>query len=166
MSNRERTAGKTATGKWRETTRKGERVLIDPDGRIYHGTAKEVRDAALVPWRRSELAESLRLAFYLRRSEVIDAAEFSEMCRDRRRHAIMGGAHDESASVRIPADVFIRLQAGARLVGFDSIDDYLADLWRAELEAILDLAQSETGKRELPLTRHERAALERIQAAR
>ena len=164
MSKQNTTAGKTATGKWRETTRKDVRVLIDPDGRIYHGTAKEVRDAALVPWRRSALAESLRLAFYLRRSEVIDAAEFSEMCRDRRRHAIMGGAHDESASVSIPADVFIRLQAGARLVGFDTFDDYLAELWRGELEALLDFAQSETGKREIPLTRQERAALERMKS--
>lgn len=156
------TAGKTANGKWRETRRNGVRVLIDPDGRIYHGTPEEVRDAALVPWRRSALAESLRLALFLRRSGTIDAAEFSEMCRDRRRSNIMFSEYDRTAFVEPPADVFIRLQAGARLVGFDTFDDYLDDLWRGELEALLDFAQSETGKREIPLTRQERAALERI----
>ena len=87
------------------------------------------------------------------------------MCRDRRRSHIMFGAHDESASVSIPADVFIRLQAGARLVGFDTFDDFLDDLWHGEAQALLDFALSETGKRELPLTRHERAALQRIKAA-
>ena len=156
------TAGKTAK-KWFETTRKGERVTISPNGQIYHGTPEEVRDAALVPWRRSALAESLKVALYLRRSGTIDAAEFREMCRAYRRDAVMFGAHDESASVRIPADVFIRLQAGARLVGFDSIDDYLADLWRGELESFAEFAQVE--KREIPLTRHERAALRRIDYA-
>lgn len=161
MRQTKETAGKTAKGKWRETTRKGKKVIIDPDGRIYHGTPEEVRDAVLVPWRRSALAESLRFALYLRRSGIIDAAEFSEMCADRRSN-IMFGAHNESASVSIPADVFLQLQAGARLVGFDSIDDYFADLWRGALEIILDLAQTETGKREIPLTRHEQSALERI----
>ena len=46
---------------WRETTRKGERVIVSPDGaRVYYGTAKEVRDAALLPRRRNELAAKLR----------------------------------------------------------------------------------------------------------
>ena len=110
--------------------------------------------------------DSLRLALFLRHSDTIGVGERDAMCADRRRHAIMGGAHDESASVSIPAEVFIRLQAGARLVGFDSLDDYFADLWRGEEEAILDFAQSETGKREIPLTRHERAALDRLRAER
>lgn len=38
------TAGKTATETkrqgWRDTRRKGESVLIDPAGRIIHGTAR------------------------------------------------------------------------------------------------------------------------------
>ncbi len=161
MSSKRKTAIKAAK-KWRETTRKGEQVTISPNGRIFYGTPEEVRDAALVPWRRLVLAESLKVALYLRRSEAIGAAEFREMCRARRRDAVMFGAHDETASVKIPADVFIRLQAGARLVGFDTFDDFLDDLWQDELEAILDFAQSETGKRELPLTRHERAAIEHI----
>ena len=55
MNRKQTTAGKTATktnggaqgaakgnGYWRETRRKGERVLIDPAGRIYHGTAQDV----------------------------------------------------------------------------------------------------------------------------
>ena len=188
MSNRKetarrdaRTAGKTATkntnggsaqgaangnGLWHETTRKGERVLIDPAGRIYHGTAQEVRGAALTPWRRKSLAQSLQAAHYLRRSDAIDMAEFCEMCADRRRHAIMGGAHDESKSIRIPADVFIRLCAGARLVGFDSMADYFADLWSEEIRALTDIAENVTGKRDIPLTRRERAALDRLRAER
>ena len=67
-----KTAGKTAAnnggaqgaatttkgnGYWRETRRKGERVLIDPAGRIYYGTPEEVREAALMPRRRDALAE-------------------------------------------------------------------------------------------------------------
>ena len=73
MNRKSTTAGKTATktnggaqgaakgnGKWRETRRKGERVLIDPAGRIIHGTAQEVREAALTPERRDAL-EILRL---------------------------------------------------------------------------------------------------------
>ena len=166
MSKQKKTAGKTAKDKgyWRETTRKGERVLIDPDGRIYHGTAQEVRDAALAPWRRRALAESLRLALFLRNSDTIGADEFREMCGDRRRSNLMFGANDESASVRIPMGIFIKLCAGARLVGFDSIDDFFADLWDEEMRALADVAESETGKREIPLTRQERAALERIGA--
>ena len=33
---------------WRETRRKGERVLVDPAGRVYCGTAQEVREAARI----------------------------------------------------------------------------------------------------------------------
>ena len=44
-----KTAGKTATNTkrqgWRKTRRRGESVLIDPAGRIIHGTAKDVREA-------------------------------------------------------------------------------------------------------------------------
>ena len=160
--------GKTAKGNtrrvWRTTTRKGERVLIDPDGRIYHGTAQEVRAAALTPWRRRALAESLRLALFLRNSGTIGADEFREMCADRRRSNLMFGANDKTASVRIPMGIFIKLCAGARLLGFDSINDLLDDLWDGQMESLADIAESETGRREIPLTRHERAALERIGA--
>ena len=75
MDRKSTTAGKTAkktnggakgaakgNGYWRETRRKGERVLVAPDGRIYHGTAQEVREAAMTPNRRGALAQSIEWA--------------------------------------------------------------------------------------------------------
>lgn len=173
MKAKKTTAGKTATNTtntkrqgWRETRRKGERVIIDPAGRIIHGTAKDVREAALTPeWRRI-LAESLKLARYLHSEKTIDAAEFRDWCEDRRRGAIASNiAHPQPNYVEVPEATFIKLKAGARLLGY-SWSEYLAELWRGELEAFLDYAQGETGKKELPLTRQERAALARLEAAR
>ena len=164
-----KTAGKTATNTkrqgWRETRRKGESVLIDPAGRIICGTAADVRGAALTPeWRRI-LADSLRLARYLRNEKTIDAAEFRDWCEDRRRGAIASNiAHPLTPRVEVPEATFIRLQAGARMLGY-SWTEYLAELWRGELEALLDFARSETGTAEIPLTRQERAALARLEAA-
>ena len=171
MKTTRKTAGKTATtGKqrqgWRETRRKGESVLIDPAGRIIHGTGRDVREAALTPEWRNILADSLRLARYLRNEKTIDAAEFRDWCEDRRRGAIASNiAHPLAPRVEVPEAMFIKLQAGARMLGYSSWGEYLAELWRGELEALLDYAQSETGKKEIPLTRQERAALARREAA-
>ena len=63
-----RTAGKTATKNtntakgavWRTVATKRGTALRSPDGRLYYGTAQEVRDAALMPWRRKMLADGLR----------------------------------------------------------------------------------------------------------
>lgn len=172
MKTTRKTAGKTATtGKqrqgWRETRRKGESVLIDPAGRIIHGTARDVREAALTPEWRNILADSLRLARYLRNEKTIDAAEYRDWCEDRRRGAIMSNCgHALAPRVEVPEATFIRLRAGARMLGYTTWREYLAELWRGELEALLDYAQSETGKAEIPLTRQERAALARLEAAR
>lgn len=92
-----RTAGKTVRQKgsakraWtNRRDRAGNPYAIDPDGRKWHGTPAEVREAALMPWR--------------------------------------------------------------------------WDMWETQIYALLDVAQSDTGKREIPLTRHERAALDRLAA--
>lgn len=170
MKSTRKTAGKTATNTkrqgWRETRRKGERVIIDPAGRIIHGTAQDARKAALTPERRRSLAESLRLARYVHREGVIDAAECRDWCAERRRDAIMGDCALTQLTpvVHVPTATFIRLQAGARMLGY-SWGEYLAELWRGELEALLDFALSATGKAEIPLTRQERAALARLEAA-
>ena len=169
MKTTRKTAGKTATNTkrqgWRETRRKGERVIIDPAGRIIHGTARDVREAALTPEWRNILADSLKLARYLRNEKTIDAAEFRDWCEDRRRGAIASNiAHPLAPRVEVPEAMFIKLQAGARMLGY-TWGEYLAELWRGELEALLDYAQSETGKAEIPLTRQERAALARLEAA-
>ena len=169
MKAKKTTAGKTATNTkrqgWRETRRKGESVLIDPAGHIIHGTAKDVREAALTPeWRRI-LAESLKLARYLHGERTIDAAEFRDWCEDRRRGAIASNiAHPLAPRVEVPEAMFIKLQAGARMLGY-TWREYLDTLWSGELEAFLDYAQGETGKAEIPLTRQERAALARLEAA-
>ena len=79
--------------------------------------------------------------------------------------ATASAAHAQTApSVEVPSAVFIKLQAGARMLGY-AWDEFLADLWRGELEALLDYARGETGKAEIPLTRQERAALARLEAA-
>ena len=151
---------------WRETLRKGQRVLVDPDGNIYRGTAQEVRDAALMPYRRDALARSLNLHRYCRNCGTFDAAEFAERCAASRRDAIHFGWADAliGVSVHIPAATYIKMLAGSRLVMGDGEkpEDYFRQLFESELEALLDVAQSETGKREIPMTRHERDALERL----
>lgn len=153
---------------WRTVTRNGVTRLVAPDGTRYTGTAREVRDAALMPDRRNTLAQSLRLARYLRSEGTLDAAECRAMCEDCRREAIRYSATDAKCLHGIPisAEMLIKIKAGSRLVrGYEeSFEDYLAEVFRSELDALLDVAQSETGRREIPMTRHERAALARISA--
>lgn len=168
-----RTAGRTAkntnTAKgavWRTVATKRGTALRSPDGRLYYGTAAEVRDAALMPWRRDALAQSLKLHRYCRDCGTFDAAEFAESCAISRREAIQYGRYDaiHGASVSIPAAIYIKLVAGSRLV-LDNFDEFLTELWNAEISGLLDVTQSDTGKREIPLTRHERAALEKCAAS-
>lgn len=147
---------------WHTTTRKGERVLVSPTGKIYYGTAHEVRDAALMPSRRNALAQSLRVHRYCRDRGSLDAANFAECCADRRMDAIQSGALDEmlNASVYLPQDIYIKLVAGSRLVA-DTVEEFWTDVFNCELDALLDVAEEETGKRAIPLNRYERAALKR-----
>ncbi len=156
-----------SNGKWRETTRKGDRVIIDPAGRVYHGTPEEVRKAALMPDRRDNLAQSLHLARHLRREGTLDAESYRAMCESHRREAIWCGAADAKLphSISIPADALIMLEAGMRFMGYTP-DDFAEQLVQSQISVCLDLAECETGKREIPLTRHERAALDRICAER
>ena len=164
---------KIAKGKlsrWRKATRKGERVLIDPDGRIYHGTAQEVREAALMPERRSALAQSIKFARYVSARFNYTPEERREYVRETRRDAIHAGHFDAHAGTNIPMsyELYLQLCAGARLVMGDgeTIEDFFAELFRCEIEALLDVAQSETGRREIPLNRYERAALDRLRSHR
>ncbi len=157
---------KIAKGKWprwRTTTRKGERVLIDPAGHVYHGTAQEVREAALTPTSRRSLANSIAFVRDTAAHFNYTPEEMREYVREKRRDAI----EKEHCfaylreTVTIPEDVYILLRAGARLVR-DNFDEFLADMFQGELEALLEVAERETGKREIPLTRYERAALDRL----
>lgn len=185
-----RTAGKTATNtnggaqgaadlekiaqgkwaRWRKITRKGERVLVDPDGRIYHGTAQEVREAALMPKRRRALAQDIKFLRYFSAQSNYTPEERREWLRDSvreaRRDEIRAGHFDAHAETNIPIsnELYLQLCAGARLVMGDgeTIEDYFAELFRCEIEALRDVAQSETGRREIPLNRYERAAIDRL----
>ena len=78
-----------------------------------------------------------------------------------RAHGALAGREPGAVCVEIPAAVYIQLCAGARLVA-DSTDAYFAKMWESEIEGLLDVAQIETGKREIPMTRHERRAFERL----
>ena len=164
MSKTKETARKRVWKRGRD--RAGNPYIIDPDGRKYHGTSAEVREAALTPWRRAALAQSLKVQRSCRDHGAIRAVDFAECCATDRLEAIEMGTFDttDGVNVRIPTDVFIMLSAGSRLVR-DDFDEYLAELWEAEISALLDVAQSDTGKREIPLTRHERAALARVRCA-
>ncbi|MBR6733063.1 MAG: hypothetical protein IKL96_01560 [Kiritimatiellae bacterium] len=148
---------------WRETRRKGVRVLIDPDGNVYYGTPEEVREAALMPRRRDALAQSIEWARHTADKFNYTPDERREYIREKRRDAIHSGNYDAhfGESVHVPSDVYILLKAGARLV-CDSFDEFLAEVCSSQLEALLDVAARDTGKREIPLTRYERAALDRL----
>ena len=153
-------------GKWRETRRKGERVLVDPDGHVYHGTAQEIREAALMPKRRDALAQDIKWARHTADKFNYTPEERREYVRENRRDAISCGHFDAhtGTNIPIPNDVYLQLCAGARLVLGDgeTINDFFADMFDAALVGLLDKAAEVTGKREIPLTRYERAALDRI----
>ena len=151
---------------WRSVATKRGTALRSPDGRLYYGTAAEVRDAALMPWRRDALAQSLKLHRYCRDCGTFDAADFAECCAMSRREAIQYGTFDaiHGESVSVPADIYIKLVAGSRLVR-DTFDEFMDEIFNSEIESLLNVAQSDTGKREIPLTRHERAALEKCAAS-
>ena len=148
---------------WKTCRVGGRAALRSPDGRCYYGTSAEVREAALTPWRRDALAESLRIVL---RSVGGSREDRAEAVREVRREAIMASATDRvtgcHSSVCIEDADRIFLAAGARLAGFDSFDDFIRDLIRSEREALVDIALKETGKAEMPFTRHERAALARL----
>ena len=171
-----KTAGKTATRgakpskktspRWHMVTRNGKTRLVAPNGERFTGTPQEVRAAALTPNKRDDLAGSLRLARYLRSCRTVDATGYMEMCNNSRMNAILSSMLGEKLpqTLTIPQDKYILLVAGSRLVrGNDrSFQDFINDSLQCELEALLDQAEAQTGKREIPLTRQERLALARL----
>ena len=134
----------------------------DPDGRRWYGTPAEVREAVLMPWRRDMLARELRFIRSYAEDYGTDRETLAEREKAQRREARQAGSDGwGGGSVTIPADTYIRLVAGARLVR-DNFDEYLAELWNSEISAFLEVAESDTGKREIPMTRYELAALARL----
>ena len=177
MCKKNETAGKTARRgarcaahskatpkKWRTARRDGRTVDVSPDGRTIYGTAQEVRDAVLMPWRRHWLAEALKI----RRMTCRDRDELRGTAAAARRDAMQRGWMDaaaDRASVTIPAELLILTTAAARFMERPT-DAFVREACEAFIEATLDMVKRETGKRELPLTRHEKAALEQIGAKR
>ena len=144
-------------------TKYGQAIRL-PDGRLYYGTAEEIRNAALMPRGRRALAESLCVLRRVRDCGGLDVDEFRMACAASRRDAIFARELDrDGVAIRIPAAVFLQLFAGSRLVS-DTFDGYVEDLCRADIGMLKDIAEQETGKREIPMTRHEKAAMARLVA--
>ena len=178
MNRKQTTAGKTATktnggaqgaakgnGKWRETRRNGERVLIDPAGRIYHGTAQEVREAALIPKRRGALAQEIEWARHTAAQFGYTPDERREYVREKRREALMRNDGDavDAYHTHIKPELGIVAEAAARYMG-QTVEAFIADAVDAAIRGTIDLVELDAGKPGvgLPVTRHERAALDRI----
>lgn len=136
--------------RWRTVRRRdGETVLRSPDGREWLGTAAEVREAAMTPWRRRMLADGLRVQWLTTRPRT---AERSELVRERRRNAITAAVTDARFNATCPAylppAVAVMAEAAARSHGM-GLDEWVAATVAASV-----------GRP--PLDRHERAALRRI----
>lgn len=160
-----------ATGKAKGTARKDVRTKTR-DGRAagrraVRGTRQEVRESALMPWQRTALAASMREYHNLFSRGTLNRDECKARCAELRKDGIKYGMvdADNGILVRIPTEKYIKISAGSRLVR-DSVEEYFDELWRSEIDSLLDVAEAETGKREIPLNRHERAALARFYAER
>ena len=153
-------------GKWRETRRKGERVLIDPAGRIFHGTAQEVRGAAMTPRERGALADDIRWTRQTARHYTPD--ELRGKIAEKRREAIRQTASDAANGyrVKIKQELGIVAEAAARYMG-QTVEAFIADAVDAAVRGTIDVAELDAGKPGvgLPITRHERAALDRLRLA-
>ena len=143
--------------KWHTATVKGKRVLRSPDGRTFHGTAAEIRTLDMMPGRRDMLADDLR---FVRRA-FADKETAREIAEERRMSAILANAADIFAGERVtlPKAVCILAKAAARVDG-KSLEQFIADA----VEACVCEARCDCGG-ELPLTRHEKAALRRFEVA-
>ncbi len=162
MSKKNETAGKPAKkcAAWRTVKINGRIAERSPDGRTFYGTAQEVRDAGLMPWRRQWLAESLKV----RRMTCPDREYLREVARELRRDAVRRGwmdAAEDRASVAISSELLIWATAAARANG-QTVEAWAAAWLNEAVNAELDEQADGT----LPLTRHELAALERIGAKR
>ena len=160
---------KIARGKWarwRTTTRKGKRVLVSPDGaHIYYGTPEEVRDAGMTPHRRGALAQQIEWARHTAAKFGYTPDERRECVRERRREALMWNDSDavDAYNAHIKPELGIVAEAAARYMG-QTVEAFIADAVDAAVRKAIDKAERDAGEPGvgLPITRHERAALDRI----
>ena len=145
--------------RWHTYVRKadGKAVLRAPDGRDFEGTAAEVRAAAMTPERRRMLADGLRVT-RLTTGTRTDARAW--MVAERRREAIQGAETDAALGlgrdVPLPAALLVLAEAAARATG-QTLAEFVAEWVASGIEAARDSGG-------VPLTRHERAALDRLGA--
>ena len=156
MSSLGKKPSKKSCGRWHYyTTKDGRRVLRDPDGRDWFGTAQEVREAGLMPETLRDLRRSLRLlgiaagsveAAAMRQEAIQFDLEFLRKC---------------GTSVSVTCDEYILLCAGARYMRRrHGVTDraYWRGGIRSLIEGVIECALND-GLPELPLTRDERKAL-------
>ena len=178
MNRKQKTAAQAATktnggaqgaangnGTWRTATRKGERVLIDPAGRIIHGTAQEVRDAGMTPHRRGALAQQIEWTRHTADRFGYTPEQTAEAVREKRREALRQNDGDAATAYRahMKPELGIVAEAAARYMG-QTVEAFIADALFAAIRGTMDIAERDAGEPGvgLPITRHERAALDRI----
>ena len=149
-------AAKTAEGRWRTVRRKGgQGVLLAPDGREFEGTEGEVRAAAMTPERRRMLADAIRV---VRLTTKPGTADRRRLAASLRRYAILGTETDAALGlgrdVPLPAGMLVLAEAAARATG-QTLAEFVAEWVASGIEA----ARESGG---VPLTRNERAALDRL----
>lgn len=152
------TTGAKKTGWWREVTQKDGRVLIAPDGKVYHGTRQEIRDAGLTPDARRSLAEKITTSRHCRDEfHADDPGYLSEVTAAHRRDAIHFGLllPDVRSNHGFSIREEVEIEAAARSMGMT-----FSEFCRDAIQAALDAAKNAAGG-EIPLTRYERKALKR-----
>jgi len=152
-------------GRWRETKRNGVPCLISPNGRVFHGTAAEVREAALTPERRDALAQSIECARHTADKFGYTPEQRREYIREKRREELRRNDFWTVAPylAHIKPELGIVAEAAARYMG-QTVEAFIADALFAAIRGTMDIAERDAGEPGvgLPITRHERAALDRI----
>lgn len=169
MSKQKMTAGKTATqnnkadAKWRTVTKNGRTALLSPSGSRYYGTPREIRNAALVPWRRDMLADGLRALRAVFPRDGADYAERANCCAERRRRALLDSyafdCDNMPSAANIAPELLIFVRALARSKGQTESEYVTQALSKCVVAAMEATGQ---GSSQLVLTRHEQRALERL----
>ena len=149
------TSNAKSTAKWSEVTRKDGRVLIDPNGKVYHGTRQEIRDAALSPSDRKALAEKIETSRHsCEKFHDGDLAYLAEAAAAYRRDAVKMASFAKRVTLHgMTYGELIEAEAAARYMGMT-----YGEFVRDAIHAAVDAARNAAGG-EIPLTRYERKAL-------
>lgn len=141
---------------WRTIRQAGAWVLRSPSGEQWTGTATDVRGAILQPWNRDGLAKDIKTARLAYRGRAC----YGETIKDARRCAILNDrvSAKDGTSITIANKLRLEARAAARYMG-QSEEQFISEAILAAIEGTKDICQNDTGSFELPMTRHERAAM-------